>query len=63
MVPEVALKCSSLITIFLGALLAAAGCDSRGKPADFTLKDLDGKDVSLSTFRGKAVLLAFWAAG
>ncbi|GAC1437522.1 MAG: hypothetical protein NVS1B11_34070 [Terriglobales bacterium] len=28
---------------------------------DFTLKSLDGKDVHLSDFRGKAVLLNFWA--
>lgn len=28
---------------------------------DFTLKDLDGKDVSLSQYKGKAVLINFWA--
>jgi peroxiredoxin len=28
---------------------------------DFTLKSLDGKDVRLSDFKGKAVLLNFWA--
>ena len=31
------------------------------KAPDFTLKDLNGKTVSLSTFRGKVVLLNFWA--
>ncbi len=45
------------------ALLAAAGCGSGKGEADFTLKDLDGKEVSLSGFRGKAVLLHFWAVG
>jgi thiol-disulfide isomerase/thioredoxin len=36
--------------------------DPAGKPApDFTLQTLDGKDVSLSSLRGKAVLLNFWA--
>jgi thiol-disulfide isomerase/thioredoxin len=31
------------------------------KAADFRLKDLDGKEVSLSDFRGKNVYLNFWA--
>ena len=33
-----------------------------GSPApDFTLNDLDGKPVTLSSFRGKTVVLVFWA--
>jgi cytochrome c biogenesis protein CcmG/thiol:disulfide interchange protein DsbE len=33
-----------------------------GKPApDFTLPDLSGKDVSLSSFTGKPLLINFWA--
>lgn len=28
---------------------------------DFTLTDLDGQNISLSSFRGKSVLLNFWA--
>lgn len=33
-----------------------------GKPApDFTLKNLEGEDVSLSDYKGKLVLLNFWA--
>jgi len=33
-----------------------------GKPApDFTLKDLDGREVALKDFLGKTVLLNFWA--
>ena len=34
-----------------------------GQPApDFTLQDLDGRPVSLSQFKGKVVLLDFWAS-
>lgn len=34
-----------------------------GKPArlDFTLKDMNGIDVSLASFKGKVILLNFWA--
>ena len=35
---------------------------AEGKPEpDLKLKDLDGKDVSLSDYRGKVVFLNFWA--
>jgi peroxiredoxin len=32
-----------------------------GTAPDFVLKDLSGRDTKLSTFRGKVVLLEFWA--
>ena len=36
---------------------------SEGKPApDFTLKDLQGKDLTLSSLRGKYVVLDFWGS-
>jgi peroxiredoxin len=39
-----------------------AGPSMNGLPApDFTLESLDGKTVRLSDFRGKGVLLNFWA--
>ncbi|MBI5049515.1 MAG: TlpA family protein disulfide reductase [Nitrospirae bacterium] len=31
------------------------------KAPDFTLKDISGKDISLSSFKGRPVLLNFWA--
>jgi cytochrome c biogenesis protein CcmG/thiol:disulfide interchange protein DsbE len=42
---------------------ADAACMANAKPAnfDFTMKDVDGNDVSLSTYKGKVVLLNFWA--
>lgn len=40
-----------------------AACVADAKPAklDFTMKDLDGKEVSLASFKGKVILLNFWA--
>jgi thiol-disulfide isomerase/thioredoxin len=46
-----------------GGLIAAGMCPANAKPADlsFTLKDLDNKDVKLASFKGKVILLDFWA--
>jgi len=42
---------------------AAAKCDANARPArmDFVLKDMNGKDVRFADYRGKVVLLNFWA--
>jgi cytochrome c biogenesis protein CcmG/thiol:disulfide interchange protein DsbE len=38
-------------------------CDPKSKPAnlDFVLKDMNGEDVNLADYKGKVVLLNFWA--
>jgi len=40
-----------------------AGCPADAKPAnlDFALKDMNNQDVRLSDFKGKVILLDFWA--
>ena len=40
-----------------------AACPANAKPANlnFTLKDLSGKDVKLASYKGKVILLDFWA--
>ncbi|MEK7845602.1 MAG: TlpA disulfide reductase family protein [Nitrospinota bacterium] len=44
------------------ALLKAAGIQELKQDApDFTIKDDDGKAISLKDFRGKLVILHFWA--
>jgi len=42
---------------------AGAACPANAKPAplDFVLKDVTNKDVRLSDYKGKVILLDFWA--
>ncbi len=58
---------STCAAVALSATLAtnavAAGGPAPGTPAiDFTLSDVAGIDHSLSDFRGKVVMLNFWAS-
>ena len=41
----------------------AGTCDPKGKPAklNFTFKDVNNKKVSLADFKGKVIILDFWA--
>lgn len=57
-----------MYALLLLLLFGATACSKEEKPAvegnyapDFTLKDLSGKEVQLSTLKGKVVLLNFWA--
>jgi thiol-disulfide isomerase/thioredoxin len=40
-----------------------AACDAGAKPANlnFTMKDLEDKDVTLASYKGKVIVLDFWA--
>ena len=42
---------------------ATAACMADAKPANFNfkMKDVDGNEVSLETYKGKVILLNFWA--
>ena len=53
-----------IIAVVIAFVALTSGCgDSRvGRPAqDFIAKDLAGNEIRLSQFRGKVVLLDFWA--
>jgi peroxiredoxin len=46
----------------LFSVVCAGGSAIGGEPApDFTLRDINGTEVSLSSYRGKVVLVNFWA--
>ena len=50
--------------LFLAALLLFAPAVTLGQsapPTELTLKDINGREIRLSTYRGKIVLVNFWA--
>ena len=57
---------TTILVLILTSVLLVAGCSSQapqvGKLApDFQLPNLEGQSISLSDFRGKPVLVNFWA--
>jgi cytochrome c biogenesis protein CcmG, thiol:disulfide interchange protein DsbE len=54
-----------IIVLMVLALALQAGCTKSSQKdtaaADFTLQDMSGKKVTLSEYKGKVVLLEFWA--
>jgi peroxiredoxin len=40
---------------------ASCPADARAANLDFTVKDMNGKDVSLASFKGQVIVLDFWA--
>ena len=50
-----------LITLAAGVFSACRGGDSTGLASDFALTSPDGKTVTLSSKKGRVVLLNFWA--
>ena len=54
----------ALIAVPVGAQTAkpaACRADAKAANLNFTLKNVDGKDVALSAYKGKVILLDFWA--
>jgi len=51
----------SLIVIFVALLIVCSPVVVVGQAPQFTLKDINGRTVRLSAYRGKVVLINFWA--
>lgn len=51
------------MSVAAAAQTPAGACDPKGKPAklNFTFKDVDNRKVTLSEFKGKVIILDFWA--
>lgn len=46
-----------LFAVLATAHFASAAADTKGGPLQFTVKDIDGKEVDLSQYKGKVVLI------
>ncbi len=52
---------SLALAVFFPAAEARASLHRGAEAPDFKLRDLDGNEVSLKEFRGKVVVVSFWA--
>ncbi|MDL2298817.1 TlpA family protein disulfide reductase [Synergistaceae bacterium OttesenSCG-928-D05] len=59
---KVTVFCVLIIALVLFTATAATALEIGAQVPNFTLSDMDGKKVSLEDFRGKPVLLNFWAS-
>ena len=57
---EAASEDRSFITLSTAAAAVGVGTEIGKRAPDFTLPTLDGKELSLSQFRGKTVMVNFW---
>ena len=58
---------TAILGLILTTVLLVAGCSAQGSQVgelapDFQLSNLEGQSISLSDFRGKPVLINFWAS-
>jgi peroxiredoxin len=50
-----------LLALLMAAPAGAVSLTTGDQAPNFSLKDLEGKNVSLDSFRGKTVVIAFWS--
>ncbi|MFM8812453.1 MAG: TlpA disulfide reductase family protein, partial [Methylophilaceae bacterium] len=55
------LKQTKIVLAFLALCILASAAPAFSAPAEFKLKDMSGQEHKLSDYRGKWVLLNFWA--
>jgi len=53
---------TTLTCLWVALLIGGLCTQAKADPLDFTLEDLNGKPVSLSDFRGRWVVVNFWAS-
>jgi len=56
-----AIHASILIAAFILASAVSCQAQEGAEPPDFSAKDISGRSIKLSDFKGKVVLLDFWA--